>query len=67
MTDRPLDAGATHMDGVAAFYRTRCAAFLAAAERHLSGLATWHAPAAGMFVWLRLHGVADAHAVISTR
>uniref|UniRef100_A0AAY4BL09 Aminotransferase class I/classII large domain-containing protein n=1 Tax=Denticeps clupeoides TaxID=299321 RepID=A0AAY4BL09_9TELE len=28
------------------------------------GLAEWHAPAAGMFLWIRLHGIADTKQLI---
>ena len=58
-------AFAVKMAEVAAFYHRRCEAFLAAAERHLGGLARWSAPDAGMFVWLELLGVADSHALIT--
>ena len=34
--------------------RDRCLALLAAAEQHLTGLATWRAPQAGMFLWVEL-------------
>ena len=56
---------AAKMAEVAAFYQGRCDVFLAAAERHLGGLARWSAPDAGMFVWLELLGVADSHALIT--
>jgi kynurenine/2-aminoadipate aminotransferase len=56
---------AAKMSEVAAFYQGRCDVFLAAAERHLGGLARWSAPNAGMFVWLELLGVADSHALIT--
>lgn len=51
-----FDAHATH---VSEFYRRRCDHFLACADRHLTGLASWAPPTAGMFVWLRIHGVED--------
>lgn len=53
------------MADVTAFYRSRCDVFISAAEKHLTGLATWTTPSAGMFVWLELLGVADSHALIS--
>jgi len=56
---------AAKMGEVASFYQQRCDVFVAAAERHLSGLAEWTTPDAGMFVWLRLLGVADSHALIT--
>lgn len=56
---------AAHMRGVADFYRQRRDVFVTSAERHLSGLAEWSVPSAGMFVWLKLLGVDDAHALIT--
>ena len=53
------------MRQVAAFYQAQCAAFLRSADAHLTGLAEWTAPTCGMFVWLRLHGVDDSHALIT--
>ncbi|KAL4990755.1 pyridoxal phosphate-dependent transferase [Aspergillus falconensis] len=43
-----------HCAGAAEVYRRRRDVFVAAAERHLQGRATWVAPTAGMFVWLEL-------------
>lgn len=42
---------------------------LAAAERHLSGLATWSVPSHGMFLWLDLapSGVTDTQELIQGR
>ncbi len=45
--------------------KAQCDAFASSAERHLRGLAEWSVPTAGMFVWLRLLGVEDAHTLIS--
>ena len=53
------------MAEVAQFYEARGAAFAASAERHLTGLARWTVPTAGMFVWLELLGVDDSHALIT--
>ncbi len=36
----------------------------AAAEENLAGLAEWQAPAAGMFLWLRLLRVRDADDIL---
>ena len=41
-----------------------CAPEQAAAVEHLTGLAEWQAPAAGMFLWLRLLGVRDADDIL---
>jgi len=53
-----------HVTDVCELYRQQRAAFLASAEAHLTGLAEWHAPEAGMFVWLKLLGVEDSFALI---
>ena len=53
-----------HVATVAAFYKRRRDLFLAAAERHLTGLAEWTSPEAGMFVWFRLVGIDDSRALI---
>lgn len=55
---------AAHVQSVQAFYRARRDHFLQCAERHLTGLAEWRSPQAGMFVWLRLLGVQDSKALI---
>ncbi|KAL6231523.1 hypothetical protein BDW75DRAFT_243821 [Aspergillus navahoensis] len=44
----------THCAEAAEVYRRRRDVFVAAAERHLQGRATWVVPTAGMFVWLEL-------------
>jgi tryptophan aminotransferase len=43
-----------HCAKAADFYRAKRDAFAAAAEKYLQGRATWEAPAAGMFFWLKL-------------
>ncbi|KAI0342591.1 PLP-dependent transferase [Trametopsis cervina] len=43
-----------HADRVAQFYRKKRDIFQAAMTRHLSGLAEWTPPEAGMFMWFRL-------------
>ena len=53
------------MREVATFYREQRDAFVASAERHLTGLAHWGVPTAGMFVWIDLLGIDDAHALIA--
>mmetsp|Transcript_1828 Transcript_1828/g.5827 ORF Transcript_1828/g.5827 Transcript_1828/m.5827 type:complete len:446 (-) Transcript_1828:62-1399(-) len=56
----------SHVASVGAYYAQRRAAFEAALDRHLTGLATWHRPPAGMFVWLDLSvsGVTDSRSLI---
>ncbi|XP_062373108.1 kynurenine/alpha-aminoadipate aminotransferase, mitochondrial [Sardina pilchardus] len=53
-----------HIDGVVEFYRAQRNAMLSSADKWLTGLAEWHAPAAGMFLWIRLKGVADTQQLI---
>ncbi|KAF7364389.1 Aminotran-1-2 domain-containing protein [Mycena sanguinolenta] len=43
-----------HCAGVAAFYRTRRDTFERVARKHLSGLADWTSPVAGMFLYIKL-------------
>ena len=40
-----------HTDRVAQFYKTKRDIFQTAMVRHLSGLAEWSIPEAGMFMW----------------
>ncbi|XP_063042457.1 kynurenine/alpha-aminoadipate aminotransferase, mitochondrial [Engraulis encrasicolus] len=54
----------SHIDGVVEFYRAQRNAMLSSADKWLTGLAEWHAPAAGMFLWIRLKGVADTQQLI---
>ncbi|KAK3936081.1 hypothetical protein QBC46DRAFT_396005 [Diplogelasinospora grovesii] len=42
----------THASKAADFYRRKRDVFVAAAERHLRGKATWEVPTAGMFLWI---------------
>ncbi|TFK36666.1 PLP-dependent transferase [Crucibulum laeve] len=44
----------THTARVSAFYREKRDVFEAAMKRHLTGLAEWDTPEAGMFFWFKL-------------
>lgn len=44
-----------HVEYVASVYRRKRDLFEAAMKKHLSGLAEWSSPEAGMFVWFRLY------------
>ncbi|KAF9057876.1 pyridoxal phosphate-dependent transferase [Panaeolus papilionaceus] len=44
----------THTERVSAFYREKRDMFEAAMHQHLTGLAEWTTPEAGMFVWFKL-------------
>ncbi|XP_030419908.1 kynurenine/alpha-aminoadipate aminotransferase, mitochondrial isoform X3 [Gopherus evgoodei] len=56
-----------HVDRVVAFYRDQRDAMLAAADKWLKGLADWHAPAAGMFLWIKIKGVSDTQQLITEK
>jgi tryptophan aminotransferase len=43
-----------HCAGVAAFYRARRDVFERVARKHLSGLAEWTTPIAGMFLYIKV-------------
>uniref|UniRef100_F6ZL38 Kynurenine/alpha-aminoadipate aminotransferase, mitochondrial n=1 Tax=Xenopus tropicalis TaxID=8364 RepID=F6ZL38_XENTR len=53
-----------HIEGVKKFYQTQRDALLASAEKWLTGLAEWHSPSAGMFLWIRIKDVPDTHKMI---
>ncbi|XP_012279610.1 kynurenine/alpha-aminoadipate aminotransferase, mitochondrial [Orussus abietinus] len=46
-----------HQKSVQSFYRAKRDAMLDALKKHLTGLAEWAAPEAGMFVWIRVTAV----------
>ncbi|KAJ7241335.1 pyridoxal phosphate-dependent transferase [Mycena haematopus] len=50
-----------HCKRVAAFYRTRRDAFERVARKHLTGLAEWTSPVAGMFLYIKLLVHPDGH------
>ncbi|KAG5644176.1 hypothetical protein DXG03_009017 [Asterophora parasitica] len=62
-----------HTKKVSDFYRSRRDVFQQAMEKHLSGLAAWTIPEAGMFFWFKLlldddpSVEGDSHAVISVK
>jgi len=51
-------------DTVQATYRAKLKASAAACDKHLSRLATWMVPRAGMFLWLNLLNVDDSRALV---
>ena len=53
-----------HIRGMQREYAERAAVIHAAAEEHLTGLANWTRPAAGMFLWLKLLTVSDADEIL---
>ncbi len=54
------------MAEICAFYKRQRDAFLESAARHLTGLAEWNVPEAGMFVWIKLLNITDSFELIST-
>lgn len=56
-----------HVASVQDFYSQRRDVFIKACEEHLTGLAEWHAPKAGMFVWIKLLGVEDSSILVRTK
>ncbi|XP_063314243.1 kynurenine/alpha-aminoadipate aminotransferase, mitochondrial isoform X1 [Pelobates fuscus] len=53
-----------HIDSVIHFYKTQRDAMIGSAEKWLSGLAEWHSPSAGMFLWMKINGISDTHQLI---
>nr|XP_028600125.1 kynurenine/alpha-aminoadipate aminotransferase, mitochondrial isoform X2 [Podarcis muralis] len=53
-----------HVDGVVDFYKKQRDVMLVAADKWLKGLADWHSPAAGMFLWMKIKGVSDTQELI---
>ncbi|KAL8607183.1 hypothetical protein ACOMHN_009577 [Nucella lapillus] len=53
-----------HARSVADFYRKQRDACIAAAHKHLTGLAEWSEPSGGMFLWLRLLNIRDSYALV---
>ncbi|KAG0005726.1 hypothetical protein BGZ65_010318 [Modicella reniformis] len=53
-----------HTRKVAEFYGERCQLFCQYARKHLTGLADWVEPNAGMFVWFTLKGIEDSFDLI---
>jgi tryptophan aminotransferase len=61
-----------HVEHVSAFYRDKRDIFEAAMKKHLTGLAEWTSPEAGMFFWFKLllnsnNEDGDSEAVIKTK
>ncbi|XP_007238465.3 kynurenine/alpha-aminoadipate aminotransferase, mitochondrial isoform X1 [Astyanax mexicanus] len=53
-----------HIDGVVEFYKAQRNAMLSSADKWLKDVADWHAPAAGMFLWIKLKGIKDTQQLI---
>ncbi|KAK4884051.1 hypothetical protein RN001_000322 [Aquatica leii] len=57
----------SHFESVRNYYKARRDVTLAAMDRHLKGLCEWTVPNGGMFVWIKVHGVADVYDMLMTR
>lgn len=57
----------SHFEFIRAFYKARRDCTLAAMELHLTGLAEWVVPSAGMFMWIKVHGIRDVYEMLTTR
>lgn len=56
-----------HIAQVQEGYRKRRDVFCQLAQKHLEGLAEWHIPSAGMFVWFKVLGVHSTETMIKER
>ncbi|XP_057581247.1 kynurenine/alpha-aminoadipate aminotransferase, mitochondrial-like isoform X2 [Hippopotamus amphibius kiboko] len=61
------DGFLAHVERVIDFYRKQRDALLAAADKWLSGLAEWHVPNAGMFLWVKIKGIQDVRKLIEEK
>ncbi|XP_064636608.1 kynurenine/alpha-aminoadipate aminotransferase, mitochondrial-like isoform X2 [Lineus longissimus] len=59
-----MDGLLQHVNMVKGFYKDQKDAMILSAEKHLSGLAEWHEPLAGMFLWVKLKQVNDTNKLI---
>ncbi|XP_059100567.1 kynurenine/alpha-aminoadipate aminotransferase, mitochondrial [Peromyscus eremicus] len=57
----------THVDRIIDFYKDQRSAILAAADKWLSGLAEWHVPKAGLFLWIKVKGIPDTKQLIEEK
>uniref|UniRef100_A0A2H6N842 Kynurenine/alpha-aminoadipate aminotransferase, mitochondrial n=2 Tax=Micrurus carvalhoi TaxID=3147026 RepID=A0A2H6N842_9SAUR len=62
-----MDGFLDHVDSVVDFYKQQRDVMLNAADKWLKGLADWHIPAAGMFLWIKIKGVPDTQELIMKR
>ncbi|XP_069570915.1 kynurenine/alpha-aminoadipate aminotransferase, mitochondrial [Brachyistius frenatus] len=53
-----------HIDRVIEFYSKQRDAMISSADKWLKDVAEWHSPSAGMFLWMKLKGVADTQQLI---
>jgi len=56
-----------HVDRVTDFYRSQKEKAVSAANTHLHGLAEWAEPKGGMFLWIKVPGLADTKSMIEEK
>ncbi|KAK3602728.1 hypothetical protein CHS0354_017170 [Potamilus streckersoni] len=56
-----------HCETLADFYKRRRDLCIKAAEKHLNGLAEWHTPSGGMFLWIKIRGTKDACKIVDEK
>lgn len=56
-----------HTERVIDYYKKQKDALLKAADKWLSGLAEWHAPTAGMFIWFKIKGISDVKKLVEEK
>ena len=66
-TIEPTRGFERHVQLVSRFYRERRDLFVQAAEKHLTGLAEWTVPTAGMFSWIKLNNINDSMELIQSK
>ncbi|KAI8059197.1 pyridoxal phosphate-dependent transferase [Gongronella butleri] len=59
-----IDGFFSHVKRVSAFYREKRDLFVDSLNKYMKGRADWEVPTAGMFVWLKLHGVTDSYDLV---
>jgi kynurenine/2-aminoadipate aminotransferase len=62
-----IDGFRSHIQKVKNFYSQKRDVTLKAAEKHLTGLAEWSPPSAGMFIWFKLNGITDTEELIKEK
>lgn len=56
-----------HLQQVVSFYESQKDAMIRSANKWLSGLAEWNEPQAGMFLWIKIKGIADSQSLIQEK
>ncbi|CAL1675647.1 unnamed protein product [Lasius platythorax] len=56
-----------HFKDIQKFYRERRDIMLAMVEKHLTGLAEWYVPQAGLFLWIKLMAVDNAQDLVMNK